>query len=700
MKISAIRLAVLACLSAQSANLFAEQTLEHIEVKGTRTPLYDTRDVNAAALGMKDVLMLPISVQSFSDALITNQRSKTLGDILANDASVQNTSIGAVFDFVSLRGFQLDWTNGLRRDGLALAPFQDVPLENIQRIDVLKGPSGIIAGFNNPGGTINYVTKRPTAKAFTDITAEIKSRDGKYLHLDFSNTLNHNTALGYRINLAIEDNGDFTGGDDLTRYFASAAIDFAPSDASMLRIDADFQDKKIAAQPLLGLAYINDKPVLPPYVDMSDILLGQPWAKYKTQTANFGIRYDYWLSDDWQWVNQVAYSKNDRFTIFPDIYQVDLSGNVLSADILVTPDESYRSVSAHSFLSGTFYWGDVENELVIGASIRDYQSEDGRWFNVHNPVGNIFNPIHTSKPTYPEYPQATKTETQETSYFMTNTMQFSDTVFATLGLRHIKYDKEQRQPEASWQTLDDRTFNIPILGLNYKLNEKSAFYLSYSEGAGEGGVAVIGSGANNEGESLGPQESEQVELGFKMQLDQASVTLAVFEIEKMLEYHNLQTNYFTQDGKQVHQGIEANINGQVLEQLSIVASATYMDAKLEELIGDATLNGNRPANVAKFQANMFLDYNFVSIEGLSANLGIYYVGEREQNIRNSLILPSYTKIDVGAKYEIQQNAGVLRLKIENVFDKEYWSSAGAKGIDWGVTPGRGRTVVASYTYSF
>ncbi len=136
--------------SLYSSLSVAEQSIETIDVHGTRAPLYSTRDVNASALGMKDPQLLPISIQSFSEELISNQRVKTLGEVLANDASVQNTSIGTVFDFVSLRGFQLDWTNGLRRDGLALAPYQDVPLENIQRIDIVKGPSSLVSGFNNP----------------------------------------------------------------------------------------------------------------------------------------------------------------------------------------------------------------------------------------------------------------------------------------------------------------------------------------------------------------------------------------------------------------------------------------------------------------------------------------------------------------------------------------------------------------------
>jgi iron complex outermembrane receptor protein len=679
------------------------ENIEKIEVQGTRASLYDARDVNAAALGIKDPLTLPISIQSFSEELIVNQRLRTLGEVLTNDASVQNSAIGNVFDFVSLRGFQLDWTNGLRRDGLAVAPFQDVPLENIQRVDVLKGPSSLVSGFNNPGGTVNYVTKRPTLKAFTEVTAELRSRDGKYFHLDTSGKFGDDSNLAYRFNGAIEDTGDFTGGDDLERYFASAAIDWQVSDDFLLRFDLDYQDKSVVSQPLIGLATDpNDssKKVLPPYVDTSEVLLGQPWALYETETFNVGVRADYWLSDNWQWVTQLAYAANDRFTIFPDIYEVNAQGDVLSSGIHVTPDETYRTLSGHSFVSGTFSTGNIQHELVTGISLRDYESNDGRWFELDNPISNIFNPVYTAKPAYPEYADTNRTNTTESSLFITDKVSLTENIYATVGLRHIRYKKQQRAPQEEQKTLDDETFNVPMLGVNYTPDDNLSIYLSYSEGAGEGSVAVIGSGAINEGKSLGAQESEQIEAGVKYRFGKATYTLAVFEIEKMLEYHNKITNYFVQDGLQSHQGIELNVNGEISNDLSVVASFTAMNAELSKLEDESALNGNRPPNVPKIQANVFFDYRLPMVEDLNANLGVFYVGEREQSVQNTLSLPSYTRVDAGLRYQVSSIDTTFRLKVENILDKEYWLSAGAKGIDWGVTPGRGRTVVLSASVGF
>lgn len=705
---SVISNSVCLCLVAMSQTLAAQEVskladIEKIEVKGTRAPLYDARDVNAAALGIKDPLTLPISIQSFSEELIVNQRARTLAEVLTNDASVQNTAIGNVFDFVSLRGFQLDWTNGLRRDGLAVAPFQDVPLENIQRIDVLKGPSSLISGFNNPGGTVNYVTKRPTLENFTEVTGELRSRDGKYFHLDTSGKFSDDSALAYRFNAAIEDTGDFTGGDDLERYFISGAIDWQVSDDFLLRFDMDYQDKSVVSQPLIGLATdINDssKKVLPPYVDTSEVLLGQPWALYETETLNVALRADYWFSENWQWITQVAHAGNDRFTIFPDIYEVNAQGDVLASGIHVTPDETYRTLSGHSLISGTFSTGHIEHELVTGFSLRDYESNDGRWFELDNPISNIFNPVYTAKPAYPEYSDTNRTNTTESSWFITDKVNLTEDIYATVGLRHIRYKKQQRAPQSEQITLDDETFNVPMLGVNYMPSDNLSLYMSYSEGAGEGSVAVIGSGAINEGESLGAQESEQLEAGIKYRAGNATYTVAIFEIEKMLEYHNKISNYFVQDGIQSHQGIEFNVNGEVTDNLTVVASLSAMNAEINKLEGEQKLNGNRPPNVPKTQANVFFDYRLSMVEGLNVNLGVFYVGEREQSVQNTLSLPSYTRVDTGLRYQINPIDTTLRLKVENLFDEEYWLSAGAKGVDWGVTPGRGRTVVLSASVEF
>jgi len=688
---------------AISPIIMANDALEEVTVLGTRQPLYTTRDVNAAALGIKDALSLPISVQSFSEELIKNQRVQSLSELLANDASVQNTAIGDVFDLVSVRGFQLDWNNGLRRDGLSLAPYQDVPLENIQRVDVLKGPSGLLSGFNSFGGTVNYITKRPTEENFVEVTGEVRSRDGKYAHLDAGGRFSENIEAGYRLNIAKEDNGDFTGGDDVEREFISTAIDWKPSEKWFLRMDLDYQDRSVVSQPLIGLSSnpASGDPELPPYVDTSDVLLGQPWTLYETETFNAAIRTDYSIDDTWRWITQAAYSNNERFTIFPDIYAVNRQGNVLSSGILVTPDESYGSISAHSLVSGAVNLGSIRHELVIGASYRDLEAIDGRWFFLDNPVGNIFKPIYTPRPEFPPTPDANHTDTREASVFLTDVIHFSEQVYATLGLRHLKYQQDQRAPGASIsEELHSENFTTPSVGLTFKPKENMAIYINYSEGVGEGGVAVVGSGAINEGERLSPQESEQIEIGAKLQTAGGNYSVALYEITKTLEYHNHISNQFVSDGEQRHRGLELNASGEISTELSLIASVSLIDAEVKDLRGEIALNGHQPANVADLQANLFVDYALPLVEHLNLNAGIYYVGEREQSIQNNLPLPSYTRMDAGLRYQLPAPALSFRLKVENLLDKEYWASPGAAGIDWGVQPGRGRTVIGSVTFEF
>ena len=136
------------------------------------------------------------------------------------------------------------------------------------------------------------------------------------------------------------------------------------------------------------------------------------------------------------------------------------------------------------------------------------------------------------------------------------------------------------------------------------------------------------------------------------------------------------------------------------EELSLIASASFIDAEIRGLSGETELIGNRPANVPEVQANVFLDYVLPFAERLSVNAGAYYVGEREQSVQNTLQLPSYVRLDAGLRYQFVYPAATLRLKVENLSDREYWVSAGATGIDWGVQPGRGRTVMASVTFEF
>ena len=106
---------------------------------------------------------VPLIIENYGTEAIHSTDKRTVADVLTVlDPSITSSSYGGGFDNFRLRGFSGDLFNTLRMDGLALAPHQDMPLELVDRVDVLKGPAGFLYGINSPGGTINYLSKRPT----------------------------------------------------------------------------------------------------------------------------------------------------------------------------------------------------------------------------------------------------------------------------------------------------------------------------------------------------------------------------------------------------------------------------------------------------------------------------------------------------------------------------------------------------------
>src|SRR5438445_11515408 len=248
--------------------------LQQITVSGRR-PLIDNKNVTLGAFGNKDVMEIPLSIQSYSSVLLENSRARTLLDVTSNDPAVQDGRVNGDYSNLRIRGYATDWTNTIRRDGLSLAPYQDVPLEEVDQVTILKGPSGFLYGFNSPGGTVNYITKRPTRDPFNELTIEARTQDGWYLHLDTSSTIGAEKRFGYRLNAGHEQVGDFTHDLDEKRTFAAASLDWRVSDDAVLQLNADYQRKDTAAQPVIGIA--GGK--LPPLYD-PETLLGEPWLQY------------------------------------------------------------------------------------------------------------------------------------------------------------------------------------------------------------------------------------------------------------------------------------------------------------------------------------------------------------------------------------------------------------------------------------
>ncbi|MGN6668451.1 MAG: TonB-dependent siderophore receptor [Trinickia sp.] len=657
--------------------------LDPISVRDVRPSLYAVPDVNVGALGAKDPKDLPMSVASYSSELIEAQRARTVMDVLKNDPSVQDTAVGGAMDNISIRGFPIDWTNTMRRDGMPVAPYYDLPLENVERIDVLKGPSGFLYGVNSPGGTVDYVLKRPTRDRFTTLTSEVRSADGYYGALDTGGPIGEGR-FGYRFNVAGEKVGNFGHSGDLRRTFASGALDWAISPRALLELNFDYQNKRLAAQPVIGTQPDGS---LPPQFDPRT-LLGQPWLQYRTNTFNVGGRFDFKLTDEWTFTTQVAQSYNNRDAAFPDIYSVASNGDILSGDIYLSPDQSFRVLSTNTFVSGKFKTGPLAHQLVTGVSTRNYEARQGGFGVMPITVGNLFDPVYSPAQST-TFPAKTIEKNFQPSVFVSDLIDIGSHWSVMLGVRHVRYRDDSYAPSAA-ATHYAASVSVPSAGLIFKPLPSLSTYASYAEGFEQGGVAPFNT--VNAGQNLAPVKSKQYEAGVKADIgSKLTVDAAVFRIEKTLQYVNAANDY-VQAGTQRHTGVELTANGRLTRELSIVAGAAYLHTEQLDT-GDAATNGKRAANVPTFQASAFLDYRIPAVSGLNVDAGVYYVGARPLDAANTVSLPAYVRVDAGVRYRtrIGGRSALLRAGVRNVTDKRYWAAANYNAV-W---PGQPRTLFVS-----
>ena len=144
-----------------------------------------------------------------------------------------------------MRGFTLDNRFNYRRDGLPISAETSIPLDNKERVEILKGTSGLQAGTSAPGGLVNYVVKRPTQKNLRDVKLELSGNGSALAAIDFGGRLGDTRDFGYRLNLAHENLQPRTRNTDGQRSLAALATD------SGLPPPVSFQDPRASLAPLV-----------------------------------------------------------------------------------------------------------------------------------------------------------------------------------------------------------------------------------------------------------------------------------------------------------------------------------------------------------------------------------------------------------------------------------------------------------------
>ena len=240
----------------------------------------------------------PTSVSVVTRELLNDRAARLLSDVVQNDASIDDdyVPVGYYGDY-EIRGFPIDLATGLAINGMTIAGEQDVPLENKERVEFLKGIASVESGIASAGGLINYVTKRPAVVQTIDFATD--HRGTAYGAVDLGRLFGSHKQVGARINLAGERIVPYMNDTNGWRVVGAGAADWRISSTSILKGDFEYQHKTErdgSGYQLLGGTTLPDIHHIYP----STMLGEQPWGLPDTyDTFNSSARFDQSLPHNW-----------------------------------------------------------------------------------------------------------------------------------------------------------------------------------------------------------------------------------------------------------------------------------------------------------------------------------------------------------------------------------------------------------------
>lgn len=671
--------------------------LDTVQARSTSGEL--ETETNSGALGNMSVLDTPFSVTVVSADDINDRQVSSLGDLFARDASAYATSAGygSFGTTLSVRGLPLNYSNSYKLNGMPVRTFNgELPYDVFGQVELLKGLSGFMYGFGAPGGIVNYVTKKPTDD-FT-LSADIGYRSGSILkeHLDVSDRLN--SGLGYRINAAHE-NGDTIWEDgSVDRDTLSAALDYAITPTLTLSVNAIYDNNAVdGVGTWMNVGLAEDDALPEPVKGTRNLSVDGAVTTTRNEIYSTGL--DWRFADRWSARLDLAQSKEHTHFM---MVMPTLTNSAGDLSLRIYDQKFYGDfASAQLMIQGAFDTGSIAHELVTGLSYEDettYRMGVSRRYVAGIGSDNLYSDNDSLSYHSQISGKPLKAwNTRQTGVFASDTITFDEQWSVIAGLRYneVDYFIGGTWGDEAYGTASKNDYSkdalTPTLAIRFKPAASTTLYASYVESLEQGGTVSDSSFYNyvNAGEKLDPVVSKQLETGIKTEQQGWTASAALFRINRTSSYDEIvgvdgsgaTQRRQVQDGEAVYHGLELAAAAAVSEPLAVSGSLTFMDASYDKMGGTSTIEGNDVMGTADLQAALEARY-IVPGFPLQLTAGAKYTGTTTLDDDNNWTLPSYTLLDAGAVYthQLQDHQLEVRAVVNNLTDKEYWSTNGEGGL--------------------
>jgi catecholate siderophore receptor len=625
------------------------------------------------------IIDVPQSLTIVTSEEINARGFDSIGDIIDYIPGVNNSQGEGHRDAIVFRGVRSTadfFIDGVRDDVQYYRP-----LYNLEQVEILRGPNALLFGRGGTGGILNRVTKKGViGDSFISARAAADSFGGYSVQVDSNFGTSQNSA--FRVNAmyeSLDNHRDFYNGE---RIGFNPTARFELSDRSVVDVSYEYIDHDRFIDR--GIPTGSDGR---PVEAFEDIVFGDPELNESTLEAHlFRAALQHEFSANLKANLSAFYGDYDKFygNFYVSDYDQADTPDVVTLDGYIDNTDRQNLILSGNLI-GQFFTGRVEHTAIAGVEFIDTSSDQDRFnafwdttqddnemftiarpLNLRNGVGINADGMPTVNDFTADLNDDTRVDIEVFSAYIQDEIQLNERLDLILGARFDRFDIDVFSVPANERRSRRDEEISPRGGLIFKPLEALSLYASYSESflprSGEQFANI--NGANNQ---LDPNTFTNLEAGIKWDFNRGlSLTAAIFEIEQSSpqvadddpETLDVIDSEIT--------GFETQLKGRITDRWFISAGYSYLDGEQVDRFGDT---GLRPRELPE---NTFSIWNrFDVTDRFGFGLGLTYQDESFINNSNTAVLPSYTRIDAAAYYQVSEMLS-LQLNIENLTDELYF----------------------------
>ncbi|WP_256930643.1 TonB-dependent receptor [Pseudomonas sp. ABC1] len=628
----------------------------------------------------------PQSVTVLTRQRMDDQKLDNMIDVLGATAGVivQNASVGADSpDFMArgsiINNFQIDGvpTSSLLSNDLHSTAIYD-------RVEVVRGATGMMSGLGTPSATVNLIRKRPTYDPQVGFTAEAGNWERYGSGMDVSGPLNESGNIRGRLVVDYKHQHAWVDRYEQESFVLYGISEIDLSDTTLLTLGFSHltrdSNSQFRATPLF---FSNGQKV---GFGASDYKWPK-WNHYDQELNNAFVSLEQQLGSSWSGKVELNYTQNEYDALLTNIRgsidQATGTGATLWPGRWISNSEQ---LSLDAYATGAFSLFGREHELISGVTLSDLWAKGpayGLSPSYDRNIPNFLDIGAMPKPDFIDYGNNVRNEFQY-SAFASSRFQLTDSTDLLLGGRVIDWRRIMEYPGAADVRSRESGVFIPYVGIVQTLDDTWSLYASYTKIFQPQEDYVI----EYNGTPLEPEEGTSYEAGIKASFKDGRLTssLSVFKNEQEnLAIWNNDTLIYDVSDAATTKGVELELNGELAEGWQLTSGYSYSVTTDKD-------NNRILSRLPRHNLKTFTTYRLPgALSKLTVGGGVNWqsrIGE------DQYWQESYALVNLMARYAITDNlSGSVNLN--NVFDKEYYSYVYAYGLH-----GAPRNFMFSLKYSY